>query len=93
MTLYEFTVILSDVDVLTAEAADALYTAFDDGTAGSCNGVVSIEFHREASSLREAILSAITDVEKANFKAARVETEDSRILSEINTSLEKAVSS
>jgi hypothetical protein len=37
--------------------------------------VFSIDFHREASSLEEAIRSAIEDVRTAGYEVARVEME------------------
>ena len=44
---------------LTEEMAEALYEAgCDDGTPGTCGGVGSIVFHREADSLEAAIKSA-----------------------------------
>ena len=85
--MHEFTLILSGLDVLTPAAADALYQVFDDGTAGSCNGVVSIDFHRDAPSLREAIISAIADIQKAEFRVARVETDNWKTIDEINATL------
>lgn len=74
MTQYEFTVILQGSPDLTEEMADALFAAgCDDGTPGSCHGVFSIDFHREANSLEEAIRSAMADIRMAGFQTARVE--------------------
>lgn len=87
---HEFTLVLAGIDALSPEAADALYQCFDDGTAGSTGGIVTIEFHREAESLRESVLTAIADVERAGFQVQRVETEDSLVLSEINAALNPA---
>jgi hypothetical protein len=68
MTKYEFTVVLKGDHELTEEMADALYEAgCDDGTAGTCDGVGSIDFHREAESLEAAIRSAIANVQKAGY--------------------------
>ena len=47
----------------------------EDGTPGTCNGVFSIDFHRQASSLEVAIRSAMADVESAGHRVARVEIE------------------
>lgn len=64
MTRYEFTVILQGSPDLTEEMADALFAAgCDDGTPGSCHGVFSIDFHREA----------MADIRMAGFQTARVE--------------------
>ncbi|MGH8548734.1 MAG: hypothetical protein ACRERU_09085 [Methylococcales bacterium] len=76
MTKYEFTLILSETLELTEEMADELFEAgCDDGTPGTCEGVFSIDFHREASSLEEAIQSAIANVGSAGYEVKRVEME------------------
>lgn len=77
MTVYSFTLILAGVDVLTPEMGEALYEAgCDDGSPGSCNGIVSVGFDREAESLGAAVGSAITDVERAGYRVARIEVEE-----------------
>lgn len=74
MHKYEFTLILTESLALTDDLADALFAAgCDDGTPGTCNGVFSIDFHREATSLEEAIRSAIEAVRAAGYTVARVE--------------------
>ncbi len=76
MRKYEFTLILKGSLELTEEIADALFKAgCDDGTPGTCNGVFSIDFHREANSLEEAITSAIGNVKSARYDVERVEIE------------------
>ncbi len=76
MTKYEFTLILKGRLELTAEIADELFEAgCEDGTPGTCNGVFSIDFHREANSLEEAIRSAIANVRSAGYEVDRVEIE------------------
>ena len=76
MTKYEFTLILKGQLELTEEVADELFEAgCTDGTPGSCNGVFSIDFHREANSLEEAIRSAIANVKSAGHEVERVEIE------------------
>jgi regulator of RNase E activity RraB len=76
MTKYEFTLILKGQSELTEEIADELFEAgCDDGTPGTCNGVFSIDFHREANSIEEAIRSAIANVKSAGYEVARVEIE------------------
>ena len=76
MTKYEFTLILKGPLELTEEVADELFEAgCNDGTPGTCNGVFSIDFHREATSLEEAIRSAIADVKSASYEVERVEIE------------------
>lgn len=85
--VHEFTLVLARVRRLTPAMADALYQIIDDGTAGSCNGEVMIDFHRSSKSLRSAVQSAAKDVAKAGFKVARVETEASRLVDQINETL------
>ena len=71
---YDFTVVLKDSPELTAELADRLFEAgCDDGSPGMCAGITSIDFHRDAGSLEEAIRSAVTDVSAAGCVVARVE--------------------
>ena len=86
-TIHEFTIVLANVEELTAELADALYEVFDDGTAGSCNGEVFIDFHRKAPTFSEAVQSAMADVHKAAQEVARVQTEESRLVEQINAAL------
>jgi hypothetical protein len=74
MKKYEFTLILKGALELTDDIADALFEAgCDDGTPGTCEGVFSIDFHREAESLEEAIRSAIGNVKTAGCQVDRVE--------------------
>lgn len=76
MAKYEFTLILSGPLELTEEIADELFEAgCDDGTPGTCDGVFSIDFHRDASSLEEAIRSAIANVKSAGYEVERTEME------------------
>jgi hypothetical protein len=73
MAKYEFTVVLKGEQELTEEMTNALYEAgCDDGSPGSCDGLASINFHREAESLEAAIRSAIADVHKAGYQADNV---------------------
>ena len=76
MAKYEFALILKGQYELTEEIADELFEAgCDDGTPGVCNGVFSIDFHREDDSLEAAIRSAIADVKSAGYKVERAEIE------------------
>ena len=82
MKKYEFTLVVSGSLELTDEMADALFAAgCDDGTPGTCNGVLSIDFHREADSLEEAIRSAIANVQSAGYEVERVEIEGDALAS------------
>lgn len=74
MSKYEFTLVLKGSLELTEELADILFAAgCDDGTSGLCNGVFSIDFHRPANTLEEAIRSAVANVETAGYDVERVE--------------------
>ena len=71
---FAFTLTLAGVSALTVEMADALFAAgCDDATPGSSQGVVMVDFDREAESLGDAVGSAIRDVERAGYAVARVE--------------------
>jgi hypothetical protein len=68
--------ILKGQSELTEEIADELFEAgCDDGTPGTCNGVFSIDFHREANSIEEATRSASAKVKSAGYEVERVEIE------------------
>jgi hypothetical protein len=63
MTTDDFTLILSSPTELTEQFADDLYAAgCDDSTPSSTDGLLSIDFAREASDLESAIRSAVSDV-------------------------------
>jgi len=82
MNKYDFTLVLADSLELTDEIADALFEAgCDNGTPGTCNGMFSINFHREAHSLETAIRSAIENVRTAGYEVARVEIEAAAVAS------------
>ena len=76
MRKYEFSLILKGSPELTEKIADDLFDAgCDDGTPGTCDGVFSIDFHREAESLEAAINAAIKNVKAAGYDVERVEIE------------------
>jgi hypothetical protein len=76
MIKYEFTLILRGSHELTEEIADQLFAAgCDDGSPATCDRVFSIDFHRKANTLEEAINSAIANVKSAGFDVERVEIE------------------
>ncbi len=67
---YQFTLVLKDVDANTPNLEDSLYEAgCDDALINSREGVVYLDFNREAISLEEAVMSAIKDVETSTIKA------------------------
>jgi hypothetical protein len=73
MKEHDFTLILTADP--NEDEADSLYGIFNDGTLSTIAGLPQIHFHREASSLEEAIRSAIADVRSAGFDVERVEME------------------
>ena len=90
MKTHRFALILSGVSDLTPEVADTLYEA----THGDieCNmrgGVAFLEFERAAPTLRDAITSAIRDVEgsRAGVRVVRVESETANTIAKINAEL------
>ena len=88
MTTHEFTLILTGINEVTDDAANALYeTGCDDGSFASRDGVAFVMFDREASSLLEAIHSATADVRKAGFGVLRVETDQTAVVAKINAAL------
>lgn len=71
MKEHEFTLILKADP--NEDESDKLYGIFNDGTISTISGVPQIHFHRVASSLEDAIRSAMADVRSAGFDVARVE--------------------
>lgn len=73
MRKYEFSLILKGSPDLSEELADELYgVGCDDASPGTCGGVFTIDFHREAETLEAAINSAINDVRAAHQEVERV---------------------
>lgn len=76
MSKYEFSLVLKGPLQLSEELADTLFAnGCDDGTPGTCNGVFTIDFHREANSLEAAINSAIANVRDAGQEVEQVQIE------------------
>ncbi len=70
MKEHDFTLVLSGITELTSEVQDALFEAGCDDTTPSMRcGRPFLTFTRTAPSLKDAILSAIRDVKKANIGA------------------------
>lgn len=90
MKTHKFTLILSGVSEITPTLADALYEATNGEIEfNMCNGVAYLEFSRAARTLREAITSAIRDVEGADagVRVVRVESEAANTIAKINAEL------
>ena len=74
MKIYGFDIVLKGVSEVTDDLADALFAAgCDDGTPASGGGVAWVHFDREASSLEDAIRSAVANVRSAGAAVAKVE--------------------
>lgn len=73
MANYSFEVVLIDATEVTVEMADKLFEAGgDDCLASSRDGIVIIAFDREASSMEEAIRSALQTIHQAGYAAKSV---------------------
>jgi hypothetical protein len=85
-TTHSFTLVLSGVSEIHQDLADALFEAgCDDTLLGSRDGVVYLDFDREAETFREAVDGAIADVARVRMPVtvARVEPDDLVTASEI----------
>jgi len=90
MKTHTFTLILSGIAELTPELADALYAATDgDIELNLRDSVAFAEFERTAPTLREAITTAIQEVEQATvgIRVVRVESEVANVIAKINADL------
>jgi hypothetical protein len=74
MKTYGFDVVFENLSEVTDEQADLLFeSGCDDGTPTCCDGTAWIHFDRTASSLEEAIHSAVAQVQTAGFRVSKVE--------------------
>ncbi|KAA1155317.1 DNA-binding protein [Pseudoalteromonas sp. FUC4] len=70
MNTYEFSLVLSGVDETTPNLDDALFEAgCDDGLVCTYNNTVYVDFMREAINYKQAVMSAIKNVESAGLNA------------------------
>jgi hypothetical protein len=80
---HEFVLVLSGVTDLDEHVMDALFEAgCDDATPSLRFGSFYLTFNREASSLREAILSAIRDIMKSDIGARVKYVDDCNLVSQ-----------
>jgi hypothetical protein len=90
MKTHRFTLILAGVAEITPDLADALYAATRGDIEFSLReGGARLEFERTAPTLREAITSAIREVEQADVgvRVVRVESEAANVIAKINAEL------
>lgn len=67
---YQFTLVLKNVNEKTNDLEDSFFEAgCDDALINYRNGAVYLEFDREASSLEEAVISAIKDIQTSSVDA------------------------
>jgi hypothetical protein len=80
---YEFTLLLKGIASLTTEIENALFEAgCDDATIAIRNGRLVMTFSRCAASMKDAILSAILDVNKANTGAEVWRVDDCNLVTQ-----------
>ncbi len=90
---YDFALVLSGVSELTAEVEDSLYKAgCNDATLSMSYGRLWMEFSRKATTLKDAILSAIRDVHKAGINADVLQVDECNLVtqSEIARRIERS---
>lgn len=84
---YEFTLVLDGVAELSPPVEDALFEAgCDDGTISLRSGRVFLTFARQAASLKDAIMSAIRDVNNANLGAVVVRVDSCDLVTQAEIS-------
>lgn len=85
MKTYTFTLVLEPSELDTEQLADPIFEAgCDDALLGERNGVMYLEFDRDARSLEGALLSAIRAVESIDgVRVSHVEPDDLVTASEI----------
>lgn len=92
--MHGFTLVVEGVPELTEEVANQLFEAgCDDALPLWRDGIVSVGFDRTAPSLREAITSAIRDIERAGIGARVIRIEDVTSDAESAATLERVVGS
>lgn len=90
MKRHRFTLVLSGVSELTPELADTLYeVTHGDIEFNMRNGLAYLEFDRSAPTLRDAVTTAIAQVEQAGvgLRVVRVESEGANTIAQINAEL------
>jgi hypothetical protein len=80
-TEFDFALVVEGVAALTEAVTDAIFEAgCDDSTPSIQYGLLYLEFSRQAPSLRQAITSAIRDVEKAGIGARVLRVDDCNLV-------------
>ena len=80
---HDFTLSLTGITELTQAAEDALFAAgCDDATISARSGRVFLTFSRVAPTLKDAILSAIRDVKKADIGAVVLRIDECNLVTQ-----------
>jgi len=78
---YDFALIVGGVSELTQAVEDALFNAgCDDATVSMQYGLLYLEFSRSAASLKDAIISAIENVERTGIGAHVLRVDDCNLV-------------
>jgi hypothetical protein len=81
---FEFTLILPSVGELTDQLTDALYeSGCDDALVGCQNGMLFLDFRRDADSMESAVQSAIADVQSAGIATTNIRVEPESVTNNI----------
>jgi hypothetical protein len=86
MKNFEFTLVLAGKRQLSDDLEDAIFEAgCDDATLSLRNAIAYLDFDREANSFKEAVISAIQQLEnsKMSLTVERVESNDLAKMAEI----------
>ena len=90
MNSYQFTLVLSGVAEITVELANSLFAATNgDIELNMRDDVAYVEFDRAAPTLRDAVNSAIVQIEGAGVgvRVVRVESDAANTIAKINADL------
>lgn len=77
VSTFHFTIVLKGLDDISEALTNRLYEAgCDDASLGCCEGVVSLDFDRDADCLANAIGSAVRDIAVAGCSPAQITVTD-----------------
>lgn len=80
---FDFALIVDGIDELSQDVMDAMFNAgCDDATLSIQYGLLYMEFSRSASSLKDAILSAIRDVHSAGTSARVLRVDECNLVTQ-----------
>jgi len=74
MSTFDFTIVLDQL-VEDMDAVDAVYARCDDASMFNSDGVTRITFHRDATTLDDAIRSAVSDLQSFGYKIEQIDVE------------------